>query len=424
VIPAVVRIAAYRRFIASAMATNAGLWLFETALFWLVLKQTGSSTAVGLILMGLLGPLILFALPGGMLTDRFGPHRLMLISCAGWTVLIITMAVIASRGPLTFPVALAAAILVGCFDSLWTIPGQVLVARVVEPRHMASAIALSPLQFGIGRIVGGLSGGALVGIVGPPVTFLVAAGFVVAGVFAMATVREAEPQPVKAGDTVSVGDALHWVLSTPAVVALVLLGMCTALFAYSYLAVLPAVSRDLIHAGPDGLGMMTAAGGVGVILVAMAGNSLGVWLGRGRVVPLSLVLGAAGLFVLAFSTSVWLSVLLVGIVASMLILYTTTNNLVLQSLTPRSLRGRVLAIWGVAYFLSLPIGSVVAGNLGDRFGTRAVLICLALLTTAATAIVVARYRLLLGLDVGPVGEPLGAGLIVSQPPVEVVGARD
>jgi MFS family permease len=424
VIPAVVRVPAYRRFIASAMSTNAGLWMFETALFWLVLKQTGSSTAVGLVLTALLGPLILFALPGGVLTDRFGPHRLMMISCVGWTLLVTTMAFLATSGPVTFPIALAAALLVGCFDSIWTIPGQVLVARVVEPHHMANAIALSPLQFGIGRIVGGLAGGALVAAAGPPITFLVAAGFLLAGVVAMATVREVQPHRVKPGQTVGVGEGLSWILKTPAAIALVVLGACTAVFAYSYLAVLPAVSRDLLHAGPDGLGMMTAAGGAGVILVALAGNAVGIRLGRGKVVPASLLIAACGLLLLAFSTSVVLSVALVGVVASMLILYTITNNLVLQSLTPRSLRGRVLAIWGVAYFVSLPVGSVTAGNLADRFGTRTVLICLAALTATATAAVVAGYRPLLGLDVGPAGEPLVSGLIVSQPPVEVAGVRD
>jgi MFS family permease len=404
-----VRVAAYRRFIASAMATNAGLWLFETALFWLVLKQTGSSTAVGLILTALVVPLVVFAVPGGMMTDRFGPHRLMMISCTGWTLLVTAMAVVSATGPVTFPVALAAALLVGCFDSVWTIPGQVLVGRVVEPRHMANAIALSPLQFGIGRIIGGLSGGALVTVAGPTATFLVASVMLLAGVFAMAGVREAQPNTVMPSLDVGAGEALAWMAGRPAAIALVVLGSCTALFAYSYLAVLPAVSRDLIHAGPNGLGMMTAAGGAGVILVALAGNAVGLRVGRGRMVPSALVIAGAGLLLLAFSTSLFVSVVLVSVVASMLILYTTTNNLVLQSLTPRNLRGRVLAIWGVAYYVSLPVGSVVAGTLADRFGTRAVLICLALLTGGSTAAVVAGYRPMLGLDVGPVGEPLAAG---------------
>jgi MFS family permease len=385
------------------MATNAGLWLFETALFWLVLKQTGSSTAVGLILTGLVLPLVVFAVPGGMLTDRFGPHRLMMISCIGWTLLVTVMAVVSATGPVTFPVALAAALLVGCFDSVWTIPGQVLVGRVVEPRHMANAIALSPLQFGIGRIVGGLSGGALVTAFGPTGTFLVASVMLLGGVLAMAGVREAEPHVVMPNLSVRAGEAVSWMLRKPAAIALVVLGACTALFGYSYLAVLPAVSRDLIHAGPNGLGMMTAAGGVGVILVALAGNSLGVRIGRGRIVPAALLVASAGLFLLAFSTSVALSVGLVSIIASMLILYTTTNSLVLQALTPRDLRGRVLAIWAVAYYASLPFGSVVAGNLADRSGTRAVLICLAALTAASTAAVVSGYRPMLRPDVVPVG---------------------
>jgi MFS family permease len=268
---------------------------------------------------------------------------------------------------------------------------------------MANAIALSPLQFGIGRIVGGLSGGALVTAFGPTGTFLVASVMLLGGVLAMAGVREAEPHVVMPNLSVRAGEAVSWMLRKPAAIALVVLGACTALFGYSYLAVLPAVSRDLIHAGPNGLGMMTAAGGVGVILVALAGNSLGVRIGRGRIVPAALLVASAGLFLLAFSTSVALSVGLVSIIASMLILYTTTNSLVLQALTPRDLRGRVLAIWAVAYYASLPFGSVVAGNLADRSGTRAVLICLAALTAASTAAVVSGYRPMLRPDVVPVG---------------------
>jgi MFS family permease len=419
VIPDVARVAAYRRFIASAMSAQTGLWLFETALFWLVLKQTGSSTAVGIILTGLLAPLILFAIPGGILIDRFGPHRLMLVSCAGWTLLVATVAVLASRGPITFPIALVAALLVGCFDSMWTIPGQVLVARVVEPHRMASAIALSPLQFGIGRIAGGLSGGALVATAGPPFAFLVAAVFLSMGVVAMATVRESQAQATKAAETVGAGEAVSWMVKSPAVIALVALGASTALFAYSYLTLLPAVSRDLLHAGPDGLGMMTAAGGVGVIAIALGGNALGQRMGRGRLVPASLVVAAGGLILLALSSSVGVSVLLVGVVASMLILYTTTNNLVLQSITPRHLRGRVLAVWGALYWLNLPVGSIAAGNLADRVGTRTVLIGLGILTSAATLGVVLTYRRLLGMDVNAVGEPVMGGLIVTAAPVEV-----
>jgi MFS family permease len=385
------------------MATNAGLWVFETALFWLVLKQTGSSTAVGLILTALVAPFVIFAVPGGMLTDRFGPHRLMMIINTGWTLLVTVMAVVSVAGPVTFPIALTAALLVGCFDSVWTIPGQILVGRVVEPRHMASAIALSPLQFGIGRIIGGLSGGALVTVVGPTATFLVASVMLLGGVFAMAGVREAQPQAVMPSLGVGAGEAMSWISRKPAAIALVVLGSCAALFGYSYLAVLPAVSRDLIHAGPNGLGMMTAAGGVGVILVALAGNAVGVRVGRGRMVPSSLLIAGGGLLLLAFSTNLAISVVLVSVIASMLILYTTTNNLVLQSLTPPHLRGRVLAIWAVAYYVSLPFGSVLAGTIADRFGTRAVLVCLAALTAAATATVVAGYRPMLRLDVSAAG---------------------
>jgi MFS family permease len=67
------------------------------------------------------------------------------------------------------------------------------------------------------------------------------------------------------------------------------------------------------------------------------------------------------------------------------------------------MRARVVAVYTFAYYCALPIGTAVAGNLADVFGVRAVLLGMAVLTVAATAIVLLVYRPLLSIELDAAG---------------------
>jgi MFS family permease len=400
---AVLRTPAFQLFLLSTIATTTGLWFFETSLYWIALTRTGSATATGLVLTALILPILILVVPMGVLTDRWGDKRLLLVSQAAWVVTMLAAALVARLGLMTFPVALGFALVEGFFDAVWVVPAQVLLARLVDRPLMAKAIALGTLQVAFGRIIGGYGAGHALSVAGPTVTFLLGALCLAIGFMFMSQLKPAHTL-ARRPDTAAFSDGLRFVREARPALALYAVGSSTALFLYGYLSILPVVSRDLLHSGSQGLGLMTAAGGVGTLAVVWIIDPIGRRFGRGVALLGSVGVASLAIALIGVSRSVLLSVTLAGIVTGALIFYAATNTTLLQALAPPELRGRVLAFFGFAFWALMPVGSVGSGYLVDRLGVRSALMIMAGLSVTGLAAIAIVYRPLLRVDVSVDGE--------------------
>ena len=73
----VLRLRAYQRFLAGAISSGVGVWIFQTAIYWAAL-QSGSTSSVGILVAVISLPGLLLTLPAGLLTDKAGPFWLLL----------------------------------------------------------------------------------------------------------------------------------------------------------------------------------------------------------------------------------------------------------------------------------------------------------------------------------------------------------
>jgi MFS family permease len=194
--------------------------------------------------------------------------------------------------------------------------------------------------------------------------------------------------------------AFAWTIRSGPAVALLALGALTGLFTVAYLAVLPAVSRTILHAGPTGLGLMTATGGVGLSVAAFATDPLGRLVGRGATICVALGCTAIALAVLGTSTSLVVSITAVGAIAGCLGVFSATSNSLLQALSPPEMRGRVLAFYGLVVWVIFPIASLALGFSTDRFGASLVLEAMGALTLVSVVALLLAYRPLGKLDIG------------------------
>jgi MFS family permease len=400
---AVLRTPAFQLFLLATIATTTGLWFFETSLYWVALTRTGSATATGLVLAALIFPILVLVVPMGVFTDRWGDKRLLLLSQAAWVVTMLFAMLVARLGLMTFSVALVFALIEGFFDAVWVVPAQVLLARLVDRPLMARAIALGTLQVAFGRIIGGYGAGHVLSLGGPTTSFLFGAVSMAIGFVFMSRVKPAHTL-ARRPDTATFMEGVAFVRTARPALALYAVGTSTALFLYGYLSILPVVSRDLLHAGSQGLGLMTAAGGLGTLAVVWIIDPVGRALGRGMALVASVGVASVAIGLIGASRSVYLSVTLAGIVTACLIFYAATNTTVLQALAPPELRGRVLAFFGFAFWAIMPVGSLTSGAVVDRFGVRAALVAMAALSIAGLTTIGIVYRPLLRLDVSSDGE--------------------
>jgi MFS family permease len=398
---AVIRSADFRRFLAAAVLTTTGLWLFETSLYWIVLTTTRSATSVGLVFAALIVPTLFLVVPVGIVTDRWGAKPALIFSQVAWLVTIAIATLIAQLGSLTFSLVLVLALLDGVFNAVWLVPAQVMIGQIVKPWLMPNAIGLGALQFAFGRILGGIVAGQVLTVAGPPLTLGLSALTMTLGAFVLWGVPAVErhlenrtgPRP---RDFI---EALSWTIAAPPVLCLIVLGAAVALFCFEYIAVLPVVSQSILHSGANGLGLMTAAGGVGIVVTALTTDALGRWLGRGATLLGAIVCASLAIALIGISRSLIVSVALSAMITGSLILYISTNNLLLQALTPPKMRGRVLSIYAFVFWAIVPLSSIGAGILVDRLGATTVLLAMGLMMLLALAVLVLSYRSLLALDV-------------------------
>ena len=384
---------AFRRYLLASGLVNVCLWTYETGLAWTVLDRTGSATTVSLIQTLMTIPLPLAMLPAGLLADRFGSRGMMMVAYLGYASCVGLTGLLVLDNNLPVAGVLGLAFALGCFDALNVVSAPVFVGRSVPPSEMGAAIGLATLSAGFGRVAGGPLGGALVGAFGPSAALLPAAAVLLLAFIVVASLpRVSGGQSAvrwRFGDLTA---AVSWARGAPLARLLLLLGATMALSVSGYIVLLPSITRQLVDGGAPQLGLLTAAGGLGVMIAAFFIDAIGRRLGRVRTVLLGLSTAALLLTVLAGSTVFLLTALVVGLISAATATFSATTNLLLQSTAPGALRGRVVALYGLVFYALQPIGLVAMGILTDRFGVAEVLVGMSVSTIAAIGMIVLLNR--------------------------------
>ena len=405
------RSSGFRRFFASSLIAALALWVFSPSFEWVILTQTGRASAVGLMQSTLIVAIALATLPSGLLVDRVGARRTIMIALSGMGIVIAAVALFANANMLSFELAIVLTFLFGLFDGLWSVPASLMLAQVVEPKYLGAAIGLSYLTGGLGRVVGAPLGGAVLEFAGPVQAFLPAAiGVGIAALITMMIpVVSNEHHPDRTPGLSGLAQAARWMLHHPTARSVTLLGCLSGGAVFAYGALLPAFTRDLLKSESATLGLLSGAGGVGAIIGALVMDATGKRLGRGRQIVVmllgcSLCAGALGL-----TTLLPVALLLVGLIVFLSVLFGGTAQLVVQSSPPPRIRASVMAVYTFAFYVIYPIGTAAAGVLADAFGVQAVLIGMTVVAFAVTGLVVLSYPRLLQVDVDDHGVVLIPG---------------
>src|SRR5919201_41124 len=156
----------YRLYWFGQLISLIGTWMQNVAQPWLVYRLTGSPLALGLVSFSQTVPILLFALPGGVIADRVNKRKLIITTQTIAMTLAFILAALTWTGTVqVWHVALIAFVL-GCSDSFDMPARQVFVAETVGKEDLMNAIALNSTMFNMARIVGPAVAGVLVASVG------------------------------------------------------------------------------------------------------------------------------------------------------------------------------------------------------------------------------------------------------------------
>jgi MFS family permease len=361
----------YRIFFVGQLVSLAGTWMQNVALAWLVLELSGSPIAVGALAFARFVPFTVFGLVAGVVADRMESRRLVMWTQGVAMAISIALAFVTLTGSASLPIVYALATLGGialAFDA----PGrQSLTFQMVGPRELPNAVALNTGLFNGSRIVGPAIAGLIIATAGTGICFALNAVSFLAVLAALALLRDEELHPVEKDPSTRVVDGLRrafaFAWASPQLRSILGVVTVVSTVGFNFHVLVPLLAADTVHVGPEGFGLLSASFGLGALVGALTTATF-----RGASWRL-FATGTAAFGVLALALAPVEGAVLAGVllfaIGISFTLFTANANALVQLDAPDHLRGRLIGLYLFAFVGTAPVGGLFAGWLAEVGGT-------------------------------------------------------
>lgn len=392
-----IRVPGFAALMGYRILTILSYQIVAVAVGWQVYQLTRDPLALGLIGLAEVIPYFCVAPFAGYLVDHLPRRKLGIAACLGLAVTPLALVALTVAGPRdsTWPTYAAIALTGGVRAFLGPVYNA-LFGRVLVRAQYTRGASIASIVFQSGLVVGPAVGGLLVGAGDVRIAYAIAALFALCAAFFVGSVRVTEPAPTLQRGPVlaSIAEGARFVFGHQLLLGALALDMFAVLLGGA-ISLAPAFIADVLHEGPEALGILRAAPALGSVAV-------GVWLARR---PLErhagpVLLGAVAGFGLcmigfALSTQLWLSAAFLLVSGACDGVSVVLRSTILQLSTPDEMRGRVSSINGIFVGSSNELGAFWAGSMARLLTLVPAVVlggCLTLGVVAVTALKAPRLR--------------------------------
>lgn len=365
----------YRRYWTGLFLSNIGTWMQSVAQGWLVLRLSNSALLLGLV--GFAGsiPTLLLAPLAGVAADRLDRRTLLLATQSTQMACAFTLAAATALGFVSVGLVAAVATVNGIANALTVPSHQSLFLDLVGREDLTNAIALNSMQFNLSRVIGPMLAGLTIAAFGEAACFGLNGISFVAILIPLATLP---PLPTSRrrprSAWIDLRSGLRYAGRHPLIPQLLAIAAAIAVFGTPAVTMAPLFARRLLGVGPEGLGGMLTAVGLGAVATALLMASRGDFGKKGFGVLLAssgFVLSLTGF---ALSRRYALSLAFLALLGASMTSMASLVNTLLQKSAPDRMRGRVISLYAVAWLGLVPIGNLQAGAMAQRFGAATALL--------------------------------------------------
>ena len=379
----------FRVFFGGQIVSQAGTWMQSVAIVWMVLELTGSGLALGLVTAAEFLPVLVLGAWAGVIADRVDHHRLMVATQVAFLGLAFTLSTLTLTGRIDVPTLFALSLVFGIINAFDNPSRRALVVELVPQADVPNAVGLNSALMTGARVVGPALAGLLIAGPGVGAAFAVNTVSYLAVIAALLRMDRSQfrtsPRVRRAKGQIR--DGFRYVWRTAELRLPLIMLAVIGVMAFNYQVTLPLLAERTFHGTATTFTLLFAtlsAGSVAGALVVARQTELSlaflVRAGTGLAVS-TLALALAPNLPLAL-----LAALAVGFTNVEII---SGANAVVQVRAAPDMRGRVLALLGVVFLGSVPIGGPISGFVAEALGPR-VAIAIGGLGTAAVVAWVAR----------------------------------
>jgi MFS family permease len=364
----------FRLYLSGQVVSQIGTWMQIVAQGWVVYELTDSPLMLGLVNFAALLPVLPVSLLAGVLSDRLPRRKLIIATESVLMLQALIMAALILLNIIQVWHVIVLSFILGTASALEQPARLAFVVDVVGKDDLSNAVALNSSGYNTARIIGPAFAGIIIAAIGEAACFFINGITYLAVILALVAIRLSREPPKKDRLHVvaSLKDGFNYMKDSRIIIGLLFIVSVASFLTIPYVALMPAIARDNLQTGPDGLGFLLTAVGVGAILGAMIVANLNSGK-RGKWLIVANILGPVSLIYFSLSGSFRISLLLVALVGAFNAIRLTLANSLIQLNTSDEYHGRVMSIFNLLFNGMSRVGALAVGGLAEFISTSSAL---------------------------------------------------
>ncbi|WP_089722140.1 MFS transporter [Candidatus Entotheonella palauensis] len=360
----------YRLFFVGQVISRSGWWMQMIAENWLVIDLGGSGLILGMTSALQFAPLLLFSAYAGVLVDRRDTRILLIVTQCGSGLLALIVGLLALTGMVQIWMIWLAAFLLGCLNAFEIPAREAFTMELAGPTDVTNAVALNHVVRNSARAFGPALGGGLIAWLGISACFLLNAASYAIVVAALCRLNLAElyrerTVPHRRGQ---IREGWDYVWRHPTLRTALLITAVTSTFCTNFIVLLPLYISHTFQSEAAIYGFLMSCLGIGMVMGALAAASWTAPTLR-RAAGLALCFGLAHAAV-GLAPNLAVGFFTVGVMGGVSSMFFTCGASYFQLHAGESMRGRVMALYTLAYLGTILVGGPLVGWLAQSLGVR------------------------------------------------------
>ncbi len=368
------RYAGFRYFLFMNFLVTVALLIQEVIIGYELYRITHDPMAIGLLGLAEAVPFILLSLFGGHFADKFPKKRIIILSI-GFTMIasvvlyILSFKLISTEDALGLKYVIWSVVFFIGASRAFFFPASTSIKAFLVPREVyANSSTWSSSSWQAGVIIGPGISGFLYNLFGFSNTLLFVIGLMALSIVFIALIKDVKVEASEEGSMLKkIKEGFKYVYKTKIILYSISLDMFSVLFC-GVVAILPVFAQDILHVGPEGLGIMRAAPSVGAVLVLLVLSKNSPMAHAWRNLLLAVTGFGVATLVFAISNNFILSIAALFFTGALDSISVVIRATVLQLLVPDNMRGRVNAINGIFLSTSNEVGAFESGAAAKIMG--------------------------------------------------------